>query len=124
MPATVQDPAASIQRADEEYRKAAPSKDLLGLRDAAEKAWLAVVQATDEYLARKYHKVIEPGPDASAERVLILTTRGHYDIVQQYRNLRDGLHSTCFYGGACSASVQSVDMIYAAQYVSRMASRP
>ena len=115
--AAAQNPRASIERALREFHEAEPKSDLLGLRDAAEKGWLAVAQATDRFIKNNTGLVIEPGPDASERRVEALVDAGRYDILQQYRNLRDGLHSMCFYGGRCPVRVLVVDLEHAQQYV-------
>jgi hypothetical protein len=70
------------------------------LRDAAEKAWLAVVDATDRHLARQ-GVTVEVGVRGHAQRKQALIRSEQFALLNRYAALRDELHGDCFYGGDC-----------------------
>lgn len=74
-------------------------KDFRRVRDAAEKAWLAAIQATDAAMAR--HGVEpEVGPPAHKAREHFLEHVGRRDLSDELRLFADRLHGEIFYLGA------------------------
>ncbi len=88
--------ALARQEAEEGYRR----KDERRVRDAAEKAWNAVVQATDHAM-RSRGRIPEPGPDAHVARHEFLEAIGRRDLSKELSYFADRLHGECFYKGAC-----------------------
>jgi hypothetical protein len=92
-----------------EFKTARQTHDDLRLREAAEKAWLAVTEATDHYLGQR--GVTFPSDIMPAEMHRFRRTnleerkeKGDTDaatVLGDYLDLRDSLHGDCFYGGAC-----------------------
>lgn len=75
------------------------SKDELHLRQAGEKAWLAVVEATDNYLLR-HHGIriaIDSSPHQARKRALRAV--GADAMVEEYNALSGFLHGDVFYFG-------------------------
>jgi hypothetical protein len=70
------------------------------VRDAAEKAWLAGVQAVDGAMAR-HGRVPEPGRGAHGDRHAFLEAIGRRDLSRDLSYFADRLHGECFYFGAC-----------------------
>jgi len=72
--------------------------DMRHVRDAAEKAWLAVIQATDAAMGR--HGLIpEPGPPAHPSRHKFLEKVGRDDLSERLHAMADRLHARYFYYG-------------------------
>jgi len=74
------------------------TKDPRRVRDAAEKAWLAVVQATDAAMER-HGRIPETGPGAHGARQDFLEEVGRADLANQLRAFADLLHGRYFYVG-------------------------
>ena len=68
------------------------------VRDAAEKAWNAAIQATD--LAMRFRgQMPTPGPQAHQDRSLFLASIGRRDLQKNFTFFADRLHGGCFYEG-------------------------
>ncbi|HTT45719.1 MAG TPA: hypothetical protein VMH38_06875 [Thermoplasmata archaeon] len=89
-------PVETFRRAVEELAEARGRSDRLKAREAGEKAWLAVVEATDRLLRSKGVR-IGPGPRAYVERRAALTTLGLDDLRRTYSDLAESLHGEFFY---------------------------
>jgi hypothetical protein len=75
------------------------TEDRRRVRDAAEKAWLAALQATDAAMER--HGLFpDPGPMAHASRHEFLEKRGRRDLSSKLHEFADRLHGKYFYLGA------------------------
>ena len=96
MAATSPQPVETFRRAVEELEEARHRSDRLKSREAGEKAWLAVVEATDRLLRSKGIR-IGPGPRAHVERRAALTTLGLDDLRRTYSDLAESLHGEFFY---------------------------
>ena len=73
--------------------------DYRRIRDAAEKAWLAAVQAIDHAMSR--HGLLpEPGAMAHESRHKFLRKIGRDDLSRQLSVFADQLHGQVFYSGA------------------------
>jgi len=70
------------------------------MREAGEKAWLAVVDATNYHLARE-GVTIELGAEAHSQRRHALIRAREYGILNRYSEFRQELHGECFYAGDC-----------------------
>jgi hypothetical protein len=95
----VSDPRDTFSRAIEELTRAKASGDELGVRQAAEKAWLAVVEATDQYLLRNHNIRVSPDERAHSERRRYLHMLGKGDLERNYGYLSQTLHGDIFYLG-------------------------
>lgn len=96
-----------MERAFEERDAGVARGDELTLRQAAEKGWLAVVQATDDRLAR--HGVHVPSNEEQhVRRKEILEGLGPEGerLSEEYTSLEQGLHGDFFYGSAASNPVR------------------
>jgi len=69
------------------------------VRDAAEKAWNAVVQATDHAMGA-HGRVPLPGREAHESRRSFLEQVGRRDPARDYAYLAERLHGDAFYAGA------------------------
>ncbi len=91
-------PGEIYERALDELLDAVKEKDDLGVRQAAEKAWLSVVRATDLYLRHKHHlRITSERPHA--ERRSNLRQVGREDLARVYSDLSQTLHGDIFYMG-------------------------
>lgn len=115
--ATARNPHITIRRAYEELDTARSEKDTLAGRQAAEKAWLAVVEATDRFLGSKGIRV-PPDSTAHVERRRGLRALGRHDLAKTYNDLSNSLHGDVFYFGEDYTS-QDLDLLFreAAEYV-------
>jgi len=84
--------------AREEAREGYGSGDSIRIRDGAEKAWNAVVQATDLAM-RARGQLPTPGPQAHTDRHKFFEKIGRRDLQQKYAFFADRLHGSCFYEG-------------------------
>src|SRR5271157_5548401 len=89
-------PVETFHRAVEELSEARRTSDRLRAREAAEKAWLAVVEATDRLLRAK-GVPIPPGPRAHVERRAGLTALNLEELRRTYSDLAESLHGEIFY---------------------------
>jgi hypothetical protein len=87
--------AFARQEALEGYK----SDDPIRIRDAAEKAWNAVLHATDLGMRSRGH-MPTPGPQAHTDRHRFLEKIGRHDLQMQLAFFSDRLHGSCFYEGA------------------------
>ena len=117
MATTVPPPVATFQRAVEELSEARRASDRPRAREAAETAWLAVVEATDRLLGTKGIQ-IAAGPRAHVERRAGLTTLHLDELRRTYSDLAESLHGEFFYFGEGDAG-RSLDRLFeeAARYV-------
>lgn len=69
------------------------------MRQAAEKAWLTVVEATDLFLAAKHNVRVHADERAHAERRRYLRDLNHGDLERAYSYLSQTLHGDIFYFG-------------------------
>jgi len=70
------------------------------IRDSAEKAYLAAVEATD-FLMECHGRSPGVGPEAHDVRHRFLQEIGRRDLEKDYSYYTDTLHGTCFYRGVC-----------------------
>lgn len=84
--------------ARQEAREGFAAHDSIRIRDAAEKAWNAAVQATD-FCMRAHGRPPTPGPEAHSDRHEFLESIGREDLETEYTFFADRLHGSCFYGG-------------------------
>jgi hypothetical protein len=92
-------PAEVYLRALDELVMAMAEKDELGVRQAAEKAWLSVVRATDSWLLRRHHLRIDPDDRPHAKRRNFLRDYGKDEWSRTYSDLSQTLHGDIFYMG-------------------------
>jgi hypothetical protein len=121
MASTVSRPVETFHRAVEELAEARTRSDRLKGREAAEKAWLAVVEATDRYLARK-GIVIPEDRTAHSQRRRALYTLGRDGLRRTYSDLAISLHGDVFYFDDPGVSPKELDALFAdaARYVEEM----
>jgi len=74
------------------------AKDVLRVRNAAERGWMGALQATDAAMAR-YGLIPEPGPRAESSRLEFLEAAGRPDLAKKLREFRDELHGNFYYRG-------------------------
>jgi hypothetical protein len=96
------------------------NEDMRHVRDAAEKAWLAVIQATDAAMSR--HGLIpEPGPAAHQSRHRFLERAGRDDLSGRLHEMDDRLHARYFYyGDLPDRKLLEAGLEQAADYVRRV----
>jgi len=73
--------------------------DLRRVRDAAEKAWLAALQAVDAAMER-HGELPEPGPQSHDTRYRFLERVGRRDLSTMLHAFANRLHGRYFYSGA------------------------
>ena len=116
-------PDRSFERALDELHAAREEKDALGIREAGEKAWLAVVEATDRFLAR--HGVhVELGPRAHFRRRSALPMLGRDVLRREYYVLSESLHGDLIYADE-SMPASDLDALFeeAARYLESTSGR-
>jgi len=116
---------ATMAFALEEFRAALDERDEMRRRQVAEKAWLAVTEATDHYLGQV--GIVFPADIEPAEMHRFRRTRledmkdlGHVDaerVLGSYLDLRDALHGDCFYGGGCDRDTLTKYLVRARNFV-------
>ena len=87
-----------LRTAREEIEQGLASNNWVKIRDGAEKAWNAVVQATDHVMHARGRTPL-PGRDAHRDRLDFLDMIGRHDLAQRYSYLADRLHGDLFYSG-------------------------
>ena len=92
-------PGGTFLRALDELSDAWSKGDDLGVRQASEKAWLAVVEATDSYLLAKHNISVPLDRTAHMERRKYLRATDRGDLEVTYGHLADTLHGDVFYFG-------------------------
>jgi len=86
--------------AKQEAKEGYARDDERRIRDAAEKAWNAALQATDH--AMQIHgRAPEPGRGAHGDRHEFLEAVGRRDLSKELSYFADRLHGECFYQGNC-----------------------
>lgn len=117
MAGAVPKPVETYRRAVRELDDARAKSDRLQAREAGEKAWLAVVEATARFLA-EHNIIVEQGPRAHVGRRTGLTNLGREDLRRTYSDLAESLHGEYFYAdeGDTGANLDAL-FAEAAQYV-------
>lgn len=87
-----------LRTAREEIEDGLAAVDWVKIRDGAEKAWNAVLQATDHAMER-HRRTPLPGRMAHADRREFLEDLGRSDLAQRYSYFADRLHGDIFYDG-------------------------
>ncbi|HEV8595760.1 MAG TPA: hypothetical protein VGR51_09550 [Thermoplasmata archaeon] len=88
-----------LAKAREELEQGLMQNNAVLIRDAAEKAWNAVVQATDHFM-RSHGRAALPGRDAHRDRRDFLVGVGRRDLAEKYTFFAERLHGDVFYAGA------------------------
>lgn len=107
----------TIRRAFEELDDARGTNDSLAIRQAAEKAWLAVVESTDRFIGKHGFR-IPADSTAHSERRRALSKLGRDDLRAKYNDLSATLHGDVFYF-ADQVPTNELDSLFreAAEYV-------
>jgi len=87
-----------LRTAREELQEGLDSNNWVKIRDGSEKAWNAVVQATDHAMQVRGRTPL-PGRDAHRDRLDFLDVIGRHDLAQRYAYLAERLHGNLFYEG-------------------------
>ena len=87
-----------VLTAREEIEQGFEANNYIKVRDGAEKAWSAIVQATDHAM-RAHGRTPLPGRGAHGDRLDYLDSIGRHDLAQGYSYLADRLHGDLFYNG-------------------------
>ena len=87
-----------LRTAREEVEDGIVSANWVKIRDGAEKAWNAVLQATDHAM-ESHSRTPLPGRMAHADRREFLESIGRVDLAQRYSYFADRLHGDIFYDG-------------------------
>jgi hypothetical protein len=94
--------------------------DMRRVRDSAEKAWLAALQAVDAAMER-HGEFPEPGPRSHVTRHQFLERMGRRDLSTMLHAFADRLHGKYFYFGAVpDQRGMSVDLDEVADFVKRV----
>ena len=112
--------ASFLELAREEADLGYKVDDMRRVRDAAEKAWLAALQATDAAMER--HGVFpEPGPRAHVTRHEFLEKAGRRDLSSRLGDFAERLHGRYFYFGAVpDKRGMDIDLAEVEDYVRRL----
>ena len=84
-----------LSYAEEELERALKARDMFLYRNAADKAFLALIIAVNEYLARKVGVV----PRSHSERRRLLREIGREDVRALYSDIMRTLHDEALYEG-------------------------
>jgi len=95
----VPSPDVTFLRAVDELVTARGNRDALGIRQSAEKAWLAVVEATDLYLLKNHGIRVDGDERAHQQRRRYLRQLDRGDLESAYVLLSQKLHGDIFYLG-------------------------
>jgi len=87
-----------LRTGESEIQEGLRNGDQVRIRDGAEKAWNAIVQATDHLMQRRGRTPV-PGGDAHRDRRNFLEEIGRWDLAQKYAYLSERLHGDVFYAG-------------------------
>ena len=90
---------AFMRTARAELEEGLSTNNHVRIRDAAEKAWNAAIQATDHAM-QAHDRLPIPGRDAHRDRRDFLESIGRWDLAQKYTYFAERLHGDVFYGGA------------------------
>src|SRR3990170_4457240 len=88
-----------LQTAREEVEQGFRANDYVKVRDGAEKAWNAIVQATDHAM-RVLGRTPLPGRDSHRDRREFLEGIGRSDLARDFTYFAERLHGDVFYAGA------------------------
>jgi hypothetical protein len=89
----------AISRAKVEFATARKAKDEMAASQAAEKAWLAVAEATHAFLRCKGFAE-DKLPKGQNGAFLLLRKHGTHDLVKTFLTARGILHTEAFYRGS------------------------
>lgn len=121
--AATDDPVAIANRAIKEAKRAFRERDDLGVRQAANKAWLAASSAAD--VAAKNMRRKAPGGVAGRKEVLEdlekLARLKNGTLLNAFSNARLALHGECFHGDSCPSPHELFGMLDAVQKMTREA---
>jgi uncharacterized protein (UPF0332 family) len=108
------------EKAVEEFEKGKKEGDMVKIRDASEKAWNAIVQATNALFEKRGMKI----PRSHAERRNGLDELAIKDPKVKEKGLRDrymardkSLHEHCFYEGHCPLPLLEEDIQKVKMYI-------
>lgn len=88
-----------LQTAREEIEEGFAANNYVKVRDGAEKAWNAIVQATDHTI-RVRGRTPLPGRDSHRDRREFLEGIGRSDLARDFTYFAERLHGDVFYAGA------------------------
>ncbi len=114
----------ALEEFDQARTTVPKEKGRVVMRQSAEKMWLAVMTATDEYLRYRYRETVPKGREAHGARVRWLNQRNEDSMLMEYRGFRDGLHGDIFYDDQGTWEEVRRLMARAADYVRRYGGRP
>lgn len=101
--ASTDDPQALIERAVREAKTAIKNKDSVGLRQAAEKGWLAASATADVVAAGMGRKI--PGGATGRRQTLEVLERSRGlkrgSLVSRFDTAKEMLHGKCFHADEC-----------------------
>lgn len=89
---------AFLQAARTELEEGLSENNYVKVREAAEKAWNAVVQATDHAM-NAHGRLPGPGSFAHRSRRAFLEGVGRTDLASEYTYFAERLHGDIFYAG-------------------------
>ena len=111
----IDDAKGFYQEAVKEFERGVAENNLRVIRDAAEKAWNAIVQATNELMEKRGM----PIPRTHHERRMGLLELERSDLRLKEMGFRDRfgarekyLHEDCFYDGFCPVEVVEEEIIH------------
>lgn len=111
----------AIAKAKTEYETARKAKDELAASQAAEKAWLAVSEATNAFLWLKgvpERKI----PEGHRSAFFLLRKYGNTDMLRTFSLVRSVLHGDVFYRGQVEWGLTSEVIAEAEGFVDRVRS--
>jgi len=108
------------KRAREEFERAISKNDVIGIRDSAEKAWNAVVQATNALILALTNKL--PASHFERRRILRGLEKKYADIeklgiLDRYMARFKVLHGETFYEGIIDVEQLKVDFEKVEKYI-------
>ncbi len=101
-----------LEAAEREFKEGKAKNDLVKIRDAAEKAWNATVQATNGLFLKKG----EPIPKSNMRRREGLEKVAP-ELRREFDSKAHSLHAQCFYDGICPLDIIEADIKKVGDYI-------
>jgi HEPN domain-containing protein len=116
----IEDAKRFYEKALEELEAGKKDEDGIKIRDAAEKAWNAVLQATDGLIVKR--GIEKPTSHHERRRILAELTETdakikELGIRERYMAREQSLHEDCFYDGICPLPLLEEDFQKVQRYI-------
>lgn len=101
-----------LEAAEREFKEGKERNDLVKIRDAAEKAWNATVQATNGLFFKKGEAI--PKSNIARRKGLRKVAP---ELRREFDSKAHSLHAECFYDGVCDLGIVEEDIKNVGDYI-------